>query len=64
MDTLLQVVTITEAARMWRKHNLTVRRAIDARQKPLIARKSDNVWLINYESCVRRWGEPKEPASL
>lgn len=63
MNTLLEVLTISEIARCWRKHPLTVRRAIDARRKPLIGRKSPEtiggVWLISRESVVRRWGNPQ-----
>lgn len=62
METLFAVLTITEIAQLWRKHPVTVRRALDARRNPLVARKSpDNeqgIWLISYDSCVRRWGQP------
>lgn len=59
MEILAEIVTISEAARMWHKHNLTVRRAIDAGRIPLKARKTDGGdWLITVESCCQRWGEP------
>lgn len=62
MDTLLTVLTIREVAAKWRLHPVTVRRALDAKRNPLVARQSPDdrggVWLISYESCVRRWGNP------
>lgn len=64
MDHLLHVVTVREAARMWNVNPTTIRRAIDARRRPLEARKSDVIWLISYESLVRRWGLPFYPPCL
>lgn len=75
MDTkLLTVVTLSEAAELWRKHRLTILRAIDSRmdnrqrKPPLVARKSpDNeqgIWLISVESLRARWGDPVKPPSF
>lgn len=62
METLKTVLTISEIAQRWNKHPTTVRRALDARRNPLEARKSPDVekgvWLITYESCVKKWGFP------
>lgn len=61
--TLLNVVTIQEAALLWDKHPLTVRRALNSRCKPLVGRKSPDIergiWLISYQSCIDRWGSPR-----
>lgn len=56
---LFEVVTISEAAMMWRKRTETVRRAMGARKKRLIARKSLGTYLITVQSLERRWGKPK-----
>lgn len=61
MNELLSVVTIAEAARMWRKNRRTVMRAIDSRRRGLVARQSGDIWLVTVESCRRRWGAPIEP---
>lgn len=62
MDHLTEVLTIREVAARWRKHPTSVRRAIDARRTPLMARKSPDddhgVWLIARESVIARWGLP------
>lgn len=61
MDTLLSVVTVSEAARMYEKNVRSVRRAIESRHKPLEARQSGRDWLITVDSLRRRWGAPKHP---
>lgn len=62
MDTLLTVVTIKEAARLWGKHPNTVRAAIYAKSRPfLVVRRADPYYLITVESLRRRWGDPKIP---
>jgi hypothetical protein len=57
-----QVVTMSEAVRLWGKPRNTIMYAIDASTgaKPtdLIYRKSGRVWLITVRSLVRRWGRP------
>lgn len=62
-EMLFEVLTIQEVAYMWEKNVTTVRRAIDSRQKSLLARKPfdapGSTWLVSYRSCVRRWGEPR-----
>lgn len=55
---MAEIVTISEAARMFDKHPLTVRRAIDNGRIPLRARLSDHIWLITLQSCCQRWGAP------
>jgi len=65
---LFETVTISEAAWMWDRHPMTVRRAIDTGKKPLIARRSGDprsklgdesgVYIISVESLIRRWGKP------
>lgn len=59
---LFEVLTVSEVAYMWHKNMTTVRRAIDSKKKPLVARKpfdyANGTWLVSYRSCVRRWGEP------
>ena len=53
---LFDVVTISEAARMWNKNNKTVRRALS---RPSVRfRKSGVIYLVSAESCRRLWGEP------
>lgn len=61
MDALFEVVTVTEAARMFNKRRQSVLRAIDSRRKPLVARKSDATWLITLDSLRNRWGDPLSP---
>ena len=61
MDTLLDVVTVAEAAHMYGKNVRSVRRAIESRYKPLEARQSGTTWLITVASLRRRWGCPKHP---
>ena len=55
MDTLLSVVTVSEAARMYEKNVRSVRRAIESRHKPLEARQSGGDWIITVESLRRRY---------
>lgn len=59
MDALHQVLTIPEIAQGWYLHPDTVRKALVTRRNPLVARKSGRVWLVSYESVVKRWGEPR-----
>lgn len=63
-DPLLEVLTVTEAALVWRKHPKTIRRAIESGRVPLRARKSPDdergCWLILRESVIARWGERGE----
>lgn len=59
METLYSLLTIPEVARMWGKHPDTVRVALGARRNPLVFRKTERVYLVTYESCVRRWGKPR-----
>ncbi len=61
MDALYSLLTITEVARLWGRHPSTVRNALGARKRPLTFRQSDRVYLITYESCLRRWGPPRLP---
>lgn len=56
-----QVVTVPEAAHMWQRHPLTIRRALDAQRRRLVGRKSGGVWLITVDSLLRRWGDPVLP---
>lgn len=58
-NSLFSVVTITEAAELWGLHENTIRRAIDAKYKPIQARRSGRVILLSYASCVSRWGKPR-----
>lgn len=58
---LLEVLTPAEVAHMWYLHIDTVYKAIFTRRNPLEARKSGRTWLISYQSCVRRWGNPAKP---
>lgn len=61
MTTLESVLTLTEVSRMWAKHPTTVRNALGARKRPLVFRQTDRVYLVTYESCLRRWGPPRFP---
>lgn len=61
MDTLLDVVTVAEAAQMYDVNRSSVMRAIESRHKPLEARQSGTTWLITVASLRRRWGCPKHP---
>lgn len=65
MEVLNRVLTVTEVARMWDKSPEHIRLTIHARYRPLEARKAAlqnrGCWLITYESCVRRWGNPPFP---
>lgn len=54
------VLTISEVAALWQRHPVSIRRAFDSRKRPLVARKSEHIWLISYESCLRRWGPPRK----
>jgi len=56
-DYLYTVVTLTEAARRWKRHPMTIRRHIDSGR--LCARKSDHIWLISVDSLIELWGGPK-----
>lgn len=58
MESIYQVTTVEEISRLWKKNPVSVRRAIDSKRNPLIARKSGNLWLIDWESVVNRWGQP------
>lgn len=58
---LYTLLTIPEVARVWERHYGTVHMALGAKRNPLIFRKTDRVYLVTYESCVRRWGEPVHP---
>lgn len=59
LQPLFTVVTVTEAARIWHKHQSTVRRAIDSPK--IISRKSGNTWFLLVDSLREYWGEPLEP---
>lgn len=61
MNALLEVVTIAEAARFWRKHQTSVKRARDSKYHPLEMRETGHPWLVTVASLKRRWGEPHEP---
>jgi hypothetical protein len=63
MDTLLEILTVTEVCRAWGKHPDTVMLGMGARKNPLVVRKAPRVWLITAESCRKRWGEPLIPLS-
>lgn len=54
---LFTLITIPEACKLWKKHDITVRRAID--EGRLEARKAPRYWLITFSSLKRLWGEPK-----
>jgi len=58
MESIYTVTTVEEVAQLWGKHQVSVRRAIDSKRNPLKARKSGNLWLIDVESVVNRWGQP------
>lgn len=53
---LYAVLTISEASKVWHYHKVTIRRAIDTGR--LVARKSNNVWLITANSLYEAFGEP------
>lgn len=57
-DDLYQVVTISEAARLWAKHPTSVRRQINSGR--LCARKGD-LYLISVASLRNLWGDPVKP---
>lgn len=62
--TLFPGITITEAAELWRKNPLSVRRAIGTGRYPLLGRKSGDIWLIHIPSLIRRWGDPETTSDL
>lgn len=57
-DVLHQVVTISEAARLWGYHPDTLRNAIDTGR--VNARKSAGTWLISTASLMVRYGPPQK----
>lgn len=61
MSTLELTLTLSEVAQMWGKHPNTVRCALGAKKRPLIFRPASCGYLIDYQSCVHRWGKPKFP---
>lgn len=64
MDDLFSLATITEIAELWGLHPMTVRRALNAKKKPLRARQSGRIILISVESVKARWGLPIRPLPL
>lgn len=64
MNPLLEVLTPSEVAHMWYLRVDTVRKAIFTRRNPLEARKAGHNWLITYQSCVQRWGQPARTLSI
>lgn len=56
---LFTLITIPEAARLWNKHHMSVRRAID--EGRLEARQSFRCWLITRASLEKLWGKPQSP---
>jgi len=64
MDDLFSLATITEIAELWGLHPTTVRRALNAKKKPLRARKSGLIILVSVESVKARWGQPIHPLPL
>ena len=58
METL-NVVTVGEAARHWKKHANTIRRARDTGK--LEARRASTGWLIGVASLIALWGTPPNP---
>jgi len=55
---LFTLITIPEASRLWNKHHMTVRRAID--EGRLEARQSFRSWLITRASLEKLWGKPQK----
>jgi hypothetical protein len=53
---LAQVVTMSEAARMYYRDRQTVRYAIDAGN--LAARQCGRNWLVSVPSLIALWGNP------
>jgi hypothetical protein len=60
---LYKVVTISEAARCWKRNYRTIKSACFSSRKPLVWRQSGAVYLITVESLKRRYGKPVEPLS-
>jgi hypothetical protein len=54
---LLQVISASEAARLWYLDPSTVKKAIYTRRNGLEARKSGRDWLVTVRSCEKRWGK-------
>lgn len=50
-------ITITEAAKRWKKHPATIRLHID--EGKLKARKSVHVWIISIPSILALYGNPQ-----
>lgn len=53
-----KVLTVPEVAKMWGYREETVHYAMGAKKRPLVFRRAGKVFLIEYASCVRRWGQP------
>ena len=64
MNELLTLLTIAEVSRLWQKNRTSVLVAMGARKRALEYRKTGWVYLITYNSCVRRWGKPIHPDKL
>lgn len=56
---LTNVVTISEAARIWHKNPTTVRRKLDDYR--VHSRMSGRVYLISVASLIKVWGQPLAP---
>lgn len=59
INLLFSIVTINEASHHWGKHRQTIYGAID--RGYILARAGKNGWLIEVESLINYWGEPKIP---
>lgn len=58
---LYKVVTISEAARCWKRDYRTIKSACFSSRRPLVWRQSGAIYLITVESIKKRYGEPLEP---
>lgn len=56
---LFSLMTVTEAADRFGKHENTVLKAID--EGKLDCRKSGSIYLIRADSLIKLWGHPKPP---
>lgn len=60
---LSAVVTLPEVAKIWKKSKTAIYFAIHRDEVSARLAVTGGTWLLNYDDCVKRWGEPETPLS-